>query len=143
MSYAELHIFSMSMDGTLRTVSQNQLIAFENGDQPVTSFNEKIDTNNMQVKLLFLTLRDGICELVEPLRINIDTHGFLARRDHQIIPLPNMEKSILDGRHRFLNRFLNHSHQWTIRENTLSEAMKLSGVTLIGYQHITESPTPH
>lgn len=141
MSYSELHIFSMSTDGTLQVVSQKQFIAFENGDQPITSFNEQIDTNNMQVKLLFLTLRDGICELVEPLRINVDTHGFLDRRDHQIMPLPTKEKSILDGRHRFLNRFLNHSHQWSIRENTLSEAMKLSGMTLINYQNVTESPT--
>ena len=94
MSYSELHIFSMSIDGTLQVVSQKQFIAFENGDQPITSFNEKIDTDNMQIKLLFLTLRDGICELVEPLRINVDTHGFLDRRDHQIVPLPTKEKPL-------------------------------------------------
>lgn len=127
MPNSELYIFVVSTDGLLSRVSQKQWYAFENGDQPI-HLNGIIEAKNLQVKILFITLRDGICELVEPLRINVDEHGFVDRRDRQISPLPTNIKSVLDGRHRFLNRFLNHSHQWTVEDDVLAEAIKLSGI---------------
>ena len=129
MSHAEVHVFLATEYG-LHRVSPEQWSAFENGEQPI----DAAETD--QVKLLLLTIRDGICELVEPLCVNVDAHGFVDRREHALRPL-TAATSVVDGRERFINRYLNHAHQWRLERATLEDAFRQSGITASAGQNTT------
>ena len=75
-----------------------------------------------------MTIRDRVCELAEPLRVDIDQFGFVQRRALHLKLLEDQGPSIVDGRHRFMLRYLNHAHQWDLGPATLREACRQSGI---------------
>ena len=56
---------------------------FCRGGTPLLPGDRKID-------LLLLTLRDGVCEEIDPITLALDENGYLMRFDLQLRPLPNI-----------------------------------------------------
>ena len=71
---------------------------FCRGGTPLLPGDRKID-------LLLLTLRDGVCEEIDPITLALDENGYLMRFDLQLRPLPK-HPALLDARSAFVGRYL-------------------------------------
>lgn len=125
----EVHVYLCPDNGGLpRRVSIDDWNAFERGDQPIVPINNRESARSRQIKFLLMTIRDGICELAEPLCVDVDQFGFVQRRALNLRLLEDHGPSIVDGRHRFMLRYLNHAHQWDLGPAVLHDACRQSGV---------------
>ena len=125
----EVHVYLCPDNGGLpQRVSIDEWNAFERGDQPIAPINYREPGRSRQIKFLLMTIRDRVCELAEPLRVDIDQFGFVQRRALHLKLLEDQGPSIVDGRHRFMLRYLNHAHQWDLGPATLREACRQSGI---------------
>jgi len=83
-----------------------------------------------RVDVLLVTSRDGECELIEPVSLRVDAHGYLLRMYLQIdefAPRPG----VLDARRPFLERYLRHAHRWSPTAEQFSKAIASSCATPI------------
>ena len=111
----EVHVYLCPDNGGLpRRISIDDWNAFERGDQPIVPINNRESARSRQIKFLLMTIRDRICELAEPLCVDVDQFGFVQRRALNLRLLEDYGPSIVDGRHRFMLRYLNHAHQWDL-----------------------------
>ena len=125
----EVHVYLCPDDGgPPRRVAVGDWNAFERGDQPIAPMNCGEPASSRQIKFLLMTIRDRICELAEPLCVDVDQFGFIQRRALNLRLLEDHGPSIIDGRDRFMLRYLNHAHQWDVGPETLHEACRQSGV---------------
>ena len=125
----EVHVYLCPDNGDLpRRVSIDDWNAFERGDQPIVPINNRESARSRQIKFLLMTIRDRICELAEPLCVDVDQFGFVQRRTLNLRLLEDHGPSIVDGRHRFMLRYLNHAHQWDLGPAVLHDACRQSGV---------------
>ena len=79
-----------------------------------------------RVDLLLLTVRDGICEEIDPITVDLDEHGYLMRLDARLRPLPDTPV-LIDARHAFLARYMKHAHQWHPTPQLIDQALALAG----------------
>ncbi len=125
----EIHVYLCPDNGNLpQRVSIDDWNAFERGDQPIAPINNRDPVKAHQIKFLLMTIRDRFCELAEPLRVDVDQFGFVQKRALFWRLLEDHGPSIVDGRHRFMQRYLNHAHQWDLGAAVLDEACRQSGV---------------
>ena len=114
----EVHVYLCPDNGGLpRRVSIDDWNAFERGDQPIVPINNRESARSRQ-----------ICELAEPLCVDVDQFGFVQRRALNLRLLEDHGPSIVDDRHRFMLRYLNHAHQWDLGPAVLHDACRQSGV---------------
>jgi hypothetical protein len=77
-----------------------------------------------RIDLLAVTLRDGRCEVIDPLSVIVDEHGYLFRPDLRLRPLPHA-RQLFDARGIFLSRYLMHAHRWQPSMAIIEEALHL------------------
>jgi len=92
---------------------------FVRGGTPLLPGDRKID-------LLLLTLRDGVCEEIDPITLALDENGYLMRLDVRMRPLPR-DPAVLDARNAFLGRYLKHAHHWKPSAELIDQALALVG----------------
>ena len=85
-----------------------------------------LQVGRRKVDVLLLTLRDGICEEIDPITLDLDENGYLMRLDLQLRPLPD-HPALVDARHVFLARYLKHAHQWRPTPQLIDQALALAG----------------
>ena len=125
----EIHVYLCPDNGNLpQRVSIDDWNAFERGDQPIAPINNRDQVKARQIKFLLMTIRDRFCEIAEPLCVDVDQFGFVQKRALFWQLLEDHGPSIVDGRHRFMQRYLNHAHQWDLEAAVLDEACRQSGV---------------
>jgi hypothetical protein len=78
-----------------------------------------------RIDLLLLTLRNGVCEEIDPITLDLDKNGYLIRIDVGLRPLPR-HPTILDARGAFIGRYLNHAHHWQPSEQLIDQALALA-----------------
>jgi hypothetical protein len=78
-----------------------------------------------KVDLLLLTMRDGVCEEIDPISVDLDEHGYLMRLDTRLRPLPDTP-ALIDARHAFLARYMKHAHQWHPTPQLIDQALALA-----------------
>ena len=83
-----------------------------------------------KLNVLLLTLRDHACELVEPLTLDVDEHGFLQRLHVSFAPLPSAH--VLDARASFLGRYLRHANRWEPSATLVARALRLANAAPVG-----------
>ena len=98
---------------------------FCRGGTPLLPGDRKID-------LLLLTLRDGVCEEIDPITLSLDENGYLMRFDLQLQPLPK-HPGLLDARSAFLGRYLKHAHQWKPSAHVIDQALTLARGGSLGF----------
>ncbi len=91
---------------------------FCRGGTPLLPGDRKID-------LLLLTLRDGVCEEIDPITLALDENGYLMRFDLQLRPLPK-HPALLDARSAFVGRYLKHTHYWKPSPELIDQALALA-----------------
>jgi hypothetical protein len=91
---------------------------FVRGGTPLLPGDRKID-------LLLLTLRDGVCEEIDPITLALDENGYLMRLDVRMRPLPR-DPSVFDARSVFLGRYLKHAHHWKPTAELIDQALSLA-----------------
>ena len=124
----EIHIYVRKSAAALARMSALDWASFENGSQPIES--PFVD----HVEFLLLTIQDGICELAEPLSVSVDSSGFVQRHELKIRTLDTSSTSLVDGRDRFVRRYVRHAHQWQLHPSTLAEACRLSGIETVAQE---------
>ena len=125
----EIHVYLCPDNGYLpQRVSIDDWNAFERGDQPIAPISNRDPIRAHQIKFLLMTIRDRFCEFAEPLRVDVDQFGFVQKRALFWRLLEGHGPSIVDGRHRFMQRYLNHAHQWDLGAAVLDEAWRQAGV---------------
>jgi len=92
---------------------------FIHGAAPLRCEQRKVD-------LLLLTVRDGVCEEIDPISVDLDEHGYLMRLDGRLRPLPDTPV-LIDARHAFLARYMKHAHQWQPTPQLIDQALALAG----------------
>jgi hypothetical protein len=93
--------------------------AFRSGQAPLAT-DAALQTT--RVDLLLVTTRDGLCELVEPISVLVDAHGYLKRLHVQFDALP---ATVLDARTAFVSRYLRHAHHWPVSPAHVEKALAL------------------
>lgn len=88
---------------------------FRRGAAPLPPGNRKVD-------LLLLTLRDGVCEEIDPITLDLDENGYLVRIDIGMQPLPR-HPALLDARGAFLGRYLQHANHWKPSAQLIDQAL--------------------
>jgi hypothetical protein len=97
---------------------------FARGAQPLPGDGER------RIDLLLLTLRDGVCDEVDAISLDLDENGYRVRLDVQLDPLPS-RAGVLDARNAFMRRYLAHAHQWRPSAELLQSALRqLDGAML-------------
>ncbi len=91
---------------------------FCRGGAPLLPGDRKID-------LLLLTLRDGVCEEIEPITLALDENGYLMRFDLRFRPLPK-HPAVFDARNAFVGRYLKHAHYWRPSAQLIDRALALA-----------------
>jgi hypothetical protein len=91
--------------------------AFRSGQAPLPRCETLAHT---KVDLLIVTTRDGVCELVEPISVHIDDHGYLQRLHVHFDALPD---SVLDARTAFVSRYLRHANHWAVSALHVEKAL--------------------
>ena len=79
-----------------------------------------------KVDLLLLTVRDGVCEEIDPITVDLDENGYLMRLDASLRPLPD-SPVLIDARPTFLARYMKHAHQWQPTPQLIDQALALAG----------------
>ncbi len=79
-----------------------------------------------RIEVLLLTLRDGVCEEIDPILVDVDENGYLVRWDVQLRPLPR-HPALFDARGVFLRRYLHHARQWQPTQQLIDQALALAG----------------
>jgi len=92
---------------------------FVRGAAPLRCEQRKVD-------LLLLTVRDGVCEEIDPISVDLDENGYLVRLDARLRPLPETPV-LIDARHAFLARYMQHAHQWHPTPQLIDQALALAG----------------
>lgn len=92
---------------------------FCRGGVPLRSGDRKID-------LLLLTLRNGVCEEMDPITLALDENGYLMRLDAHLRALPR-HPAVLDARRVFVRRYLEHAHHWKPSAQLIDQALALAG----------------
>ena len=98
---------------------------FCRGGTPLLPGDRKID-------LLLLTLRDGVCEEIDPITLALDENGYLMRFDLQLQPLPK-HPALLDARSAFVGRYMKHAHQWKPSAHLIDQALTLARGGSLGF----------
>lgn len=98
---------------------------FCRGGTPLLPGDRKID-------LLLLTLRDGVCEEIDPITLSLDENGYLMRFDMQLQPLPK-HPALLDARSAFVGRYMKHAHQWKPSARLIDQALALTRGCSLGF----------
>ena len=91
---------------------------FRRGAAPLRSRKRKVD-------LLLLTLRDGVCEEIDPITLDLDENGYLMRIDVGMQPLPR-HPAVFDARGAFLGRYLQHANQWKPSAQLIDQALEFA-----------------
>ncbi len=91
---------------------------FRRGAAPLLHGDRKVD-------LLLLTLRDGVCEEIDPITLDLDENGYLVRIDVGMRPLPR-HPAVLDARGAFLGRYLQHANQWKPTAQLIDQALEFA-----------------
>jgi hypothetical protein len=91
---------------------------FIRGATPLRCEHRKVD-------LLLLTVRDGVCEEIDPITVDLDENGYLMRLDARLRPLPETPV-LIDARHAFLARYMKHAHQWRPTPQLIDQALALA-----------------
>ncbi len=91
---------------------------FWRGAAPLPPGNRKID-------LLLLTLRDGVCEEIDPITLDLDESGYRMRIDVGMQPLPR-HPALLDARGAFLGRYLQHAKHWRPSAQLIDQALGIA-----------------
>ena len=86
----------------------SQWEAFHAGKAPLSV---GASASRAKVELLLITTRDGVCELVEPISLDVDANGYLQRLHVRFEQLPR-EPHVRDARSAFLDRYLRHANHW-------------------------------
>jgi len=96
--------------------------SFRSGQAPLP---HHASVQSTKLDLLIVTTRDGVCELVEPISVHVDGHGYLQRLHVQFDALPD---TVHDARNAFVTRYLRHANQWALSPVHLEKALAhLSG----------------
>ena len=125
MSSVQVLVYRFDRD-LLEPVAHDSWEAFRRGVAPLASDAAAAG----KVCLLLLTLRDGACELIEPVSLDVDEHGYLRRLHVSFAPLPDAR--VLDARSVFLARYLNHAHQCEPSPEIVERALAHARVAPIG-----------
>ena len=109
---------------------------FCSGAVPLTSQHGVIplsgDDNQQLIDVMLLTLRQDefpsspVLELVEPIRLSIDEHGFLRRLHVTLDPLTDPD--VIDLRPRLVSRYLRRAYSWRPSTALIAAAMTLCGL---------------
>ena len=91
---------------------------FCRGGTPMLPGDRKID-------LLLLTLRNEVCEEIDPITLALDENGYLMRLDVRLRPLPR-DPAVFDARSVFLGRYLKHAHHWKPSAELIDQALVLA-----------------
>jgi hypothetical protein len=91
---------------------------FCRGGTPLLPGDRKID-------LLLLTLRNGVCEEIDPITLALDENGYLMRFDMRMRPLPR-HPAVLDARSAFVGRYMKHAHHWKPSAQLIDQALALA-----------------
>ena len=95
----------------------SQWDAFCNGQAPLP-----VDAAAAKVDVLLVTMRDGVCELVEPVSLHVDANGYLQRLRVRFEQLPRQPR-LRDARTVFLDRYLRHANHWSPSDAQIEKAL--------------------
>ena len=91
---------------------------FSHGGAPLLCGRRKLD-------VLLVTVRDGVCEEIDPISLDVDENGYLVRLDVELKPLPQ-HPTLFDARGAFLARYLRHAHHWRPTPQLIDQALALA-----------------
>ena len=114
-----IHVYRHRQGYALQAIDADRWHAFCSGAAPVET-----DGQSRQLKVLLVTIRDRVCELVEPIAIDVDRNGYIERKELSLPPLH--ADQVVDLRGRFLRRYLEHAHQWKPDATLIDRALALS-----------------
>ena len=93
MSSVETIALQRIEPGRVSLIQPTDWERFCRGGAPLLQGDRKVD-------LLLLTLRDGVCEEIDPITLDLDENGYLVRIDVNMQPLP-LHPTLLDARGAF------------------------------------------
>jgi len=118
MGAVEVQVFRRCGEALLR-VDDAAWDAFRTGQAPAPGVD---GSAARKIDLLLITTRDGRCELAEPISLDLDANGYLQRLHVRFDALPRGPR-VLDARHAFLGRYLQHANHWAVTERQLTSAL--------------------
>jgi hypothetical protein len=125
MSPVEILAYRVSGDRLIR-VATEQWEAFCRGALPL----ETDDPRDGRLNVLLLKLRGVECEVVEPVALDVDEHGYIKRVHVAFDPLPSTR--VLDARSAFLGRYLRHTYRWDPSSGLIARALASANATPCG-----------
>ena len=106
MTAVHVHVFRRVYDD-VEPLATARWDAFCAGQAPLS-----VEPAVAKVEVLLITTRDGVCELVEPISLNVDASGYLQRLHVRFEQLPR-DPGLHDARNAFLDRYLRHANHWS------------------------------
>jgi hypothetical protein len=115
MASVETVVFQRIAPALIALIQAGDWERFRRGAAPLPPGNRRVD-------LLLLTLRDGVCEEIDPITLDLDANGYLMRIDVGMQPLPE-HPALLDARGAFLGRYLQHANHWKPSAQLIDQAL--------------------
>ena len=136
MAETAVHVYHYVPEHPLFRLSADDWLKFCGGNTPIE---EALPAP--QIRLLALTLRDGVCESIEPFLIDVDANGYLVKKDIALAPLDALDPCVVDLRALFISRYVRHAHQWHPATWVLSEAFERSLTSVNSRASSLDSPS--
>ena len=126
MSDTLVHAYHYLENRPLKQLAAERWASFCGGDTPLDVSSYDKSRGVAKVWVLLVTIRGGAIDAIEPFAIEVDAQGYLRRR--AIDPLPDFGAAagLVDGRGRFIRRYLRHTHEWHPPPATLAEVIRRS-----------------
>ena len=84
-------------------------------------------TANREKRLILVASRDNNCLSIDPIKVQVDTAGYLKTLDASVTALPD---DVVDLRARFIQRYLERHHAWEPTTPVLLTALQRSNCIL-------------
>ena len=84
-------------------------------------------TDSAERRLLLVFSRDNHCLSIDPIKVQVDTAGYLKTLDASLAALPD---DVVDLRARFIQRYLERHHAWEPTTPVLLTALQRSNCVL-------------